>query len=181
MREEDQAPDCDPAKYYPARIGETLSGRYRMISKLGWGGNSTVWLAKDTTRSVLLGLDFPHSECHVAAHMAQMIRLLGLPPRQFLERADREVYGQLFSRGFRFPDLIPSEEFNFSNIMSFLEGEDRRLFRDFVRRMLCWVPRRRRSFTRIPGWSLGLQQRGIRIGDRKRGPRAQGFSVFGLI
>nr|KMM72620.1 hypothetical protein CPAG_08914 [Coccidioides posadasii RMSCC 3488] len=50
IREEDQNPDYDPRKYYPARVGETISRRYRIISKLGWGANSTVWLAKDTTR-----------------------------------------------------------------------------------------------------------------------------------
>ncbi|QVM08174.1 hypothetical protein D8B26_002868 [Coccidioides posadasii str. Silveira] len=52
IREEDQNPDYDPRKYYPARVGETISRRYRIISKLGWGANSTVWLAKDTTRLV---------------------------------------------------------------------------------------------------------------------------------
>ncbi|EAW09766.1 protein kinase domain protein [Aspergillus clavatus NRRL 1] len=51
IQEENQNPNYDPRKYYPARVGETISRRYRVISKLGWGANSTVWLAKDTTRS----------------------------------------------------------------------------------------------------------------------------------
>lgn len=49
--EEERSPNYDPAKYYPARIGETI-GKYRIISKLGWGANSTAWLAKDISRSV---------------------------------------------------------------------------------------------------------------------------------
>jgi serine/threonine-protein kinase SRPK3 len=50
--EEDQHPNYDSRKYYPARIGETVSERYSIISKLGWGANSTVWLAKDIARLV---------------------------------------------------------------------------------------------------------------------------------
>ncbi|KAL3477138.1 kinase domain protein [Aspergillus californicus] len=50
IREENRNLNYDPRKYYPARIGETISNRYRITSKLGWGANLTVWLAKDTTR-----------------------------------------------------------------------------------------------------------------------------------
>lgn len=42
---------------------------------------------------------------------------------------------------FKFPDLIPSESFNFSNVVpAVLEGEDKRLFIEFVRKMLQWEP-----------------------------------------
>lgn len=50
--EEDQQPDYASKRFYPAWIGETIFGRYCIISKLGWGANSTVWLTKDTNRSV---------------------------------------------------------------------------------------------------------------------------------
>lgn len=53
---EDQYAYYDPKKYYPAHIGEVLSGRYYIVSKLGWGANSTVWPAKDISRFVQ-----PHS------------------------------------------------------------------------------------------------------------------------
>ncbi|PYH78067.1 kinase-like protein [Aspergillus uvarum CBS 121591] len=49
--EENQSPNYDPRKYYPARVGETIARRDRILSKLGWGADSTVWLAKDTSRS----------------------------------------------------------------------------------------------------------------------------------
>ncbi|OOF96593.1 hypothetical protein ASPCADRAFT_206767 [Aspergillus carbonarius ITEM 5010] len=373
IREEDQSPYYDPERYYPARVGEIICNRYRIISKLGWGTSSTVWLAKDTNRwawqsnryvtlkitncgkeeqnsayeevemsqqisrlrsnhegrryvrlvkeafeiqgrlgnhlclvfeplreplwllgkhlgsngvpsavlkpflkSLLLGLDFLHSECHIihtdlksdnfllgfedskvlesyvrqqesdpaafkdgggrpvflsrpdfgplkkgvglvqisdfssavsgrvsvphnhdiqpqpfcapevllkatwtysadiwnlgtmlwelladdvlfngldptsntysrAIHIAQMIRLLGPPPQQLLERADKGVYSQLFSNqgDFKFPSLIPSEEFNLPNVTPFLLGEDKRLFLDFARKMLRWEPEER--------------------------------------
>lgn len=49
--EDEQSPGYDPGKYYPAWIGEAI-GKYRIISKLGWGTSSTAWLAKDVSRSV---------------------------------------------------------------------------------------------------------------------------------
>ncbi|EEQ31592.1 hypothetical protein McanMca71_006105 [Microsporum canis] len=33
--------------FYPVYIGETLKGRYQVLSKLGYGANSTVWLCRD--------------------------------------------------------------------------------------------------------------------------------------
>lgn len=49
--EEEQCPTYNPKKYYPARIGETV-GRYRIVSKLGWGASCTAWLAQDVSRLV---------------------------------------------------------------------------------------------------------------------------------
>ena len=46
---------------------------------------------------------------------------------------------------FKFPHLIPSEGYNFSNLTPILHGEDKRLFIEFVRRMLQWEPERRSS------------------------------------
>lgn len=33
--------------YHPVRIGDTFNRRYRVVSKLGWGFFSTVWLCSD--------------------------------------------------------------------------------------------------------------------------------------
>ncbi|KOC10713.1 hypothetical protein AFLA70_275g001681 [Aspergillus flavus AF70] len=54
MREENQSPDYDPKKYYPASVGETIARRYRIISKLGWGANSTVCWVWQSSRYVTL-------------------------------------------------------------------------------------------------------------------------------
>ncbi len=49
--EEEGNPDYDPRRFYPARVGDTIQ-KYQILSKLGWGTGSTVWLAKDNSRSV---------------------------------------------------------------------------------------------------------------------------------
>lgn len=38
-----------PGGYHPIMIGDMLHGRYRIVDKLGFGGYSTVWLARDTS------------------------------------------------------------------------------------------------------------------------------------
>jgi serine/threonine-protein kinase SRPK3 len=52
-------PDCDwvegaeeldlyaPGGYHPVNLGDVLHERYRIMDKLGFGGYSTVWLARD--------------------------------------------------------------------------------------------------------------------------------------
>ena len=34
--------------YHPVSVGEVYNGRYLIVSKMGWGNFSTVWLAIDT-------------------------------------------------------------------------------------------------------------------------------------
>jgi serine/threonine protein kinase len=41
--------------FCPIRIGQMLGSKYEIIAKLGYGGYSTVWLAKD----VSVTYDFP--------------------------------------------------------------------------------------------------------------------------
>jgi serine/threonine-protein kinase SRPK3 len=48
--EEEGNPGYDSRIFYPARIGEDLHRKYRLLSKLGWGLSSTVWLAKGIQR-----------------------------------------------------------------------------------------------------------------------------------
>ena len=41
-----------PHQYYPLRLGCCLNDRYQVVTKLGFGTSSTVWLARDTHRYV---------------------------------------------------------------------------------------------------------------------------------
>ena len=43
-----------------------------------------------------------------------------------------------YLRIFKFPDLIPLEEFDWSNLTPSLHGEDKRLFLEFAKKVLQW-------------------------------------------
>ncbi|KAJ5585433.1 uncharacterized protein N7459_005233 [Penicillium hispanicum] len=45
--EEECTPYYDPARFYPARLGDVLNNRYQLATKLGYGSGSTIWLARD--------------------------------------------------------------------------------------------------------------------------------------
>lgn len=45
--EEQTLPSYNTKRYYPVRIGQRFVDRYRIITKLGYGAHSTVWLARD--------------------------------------------------------------------------------------------------------------------------------------
>ncbi|KAI9741406.1 MAG: hypothetical protein M1834_003123 [Cirrosporium novae-zelandiae] len=105
----------------------------------------------------------------VRAHLAEMIALLGPPPKILPERekqlsgikwshpvtnpegklcqTPREYYrGPFFNSkdGFMYNDLIPSHVTLQDSVIS-LEGEDKRLFLNFVRKMLQWLPENRKT------------------------------------
>ncbi|RBR13629.1 hypothetical protein FVER53590_25260 [Fusarium verticillioides] len=48
--EEEKTPNYSPERFYPIRLGQLLNGRYQVATKLGYGTNSTVWLARDLNR-----------------------------------------------------------------------------------------------------------------------------------
>ena len=48
-----------------------------------------------------------------------------------------------FPGEFKYSKPIPDEAFTFSNLTSFLQGEDKRLFIEFASRMLRWLPEER--------------------------------------
>jgi len=52
--EEERTPYYDPKRFYPTYLGEVLNGRYQVATKLGYGTNSTVWLARDLHQFVFL-------------------------------------------------------------------------------------------------------------------------------
>ncbi|KAL9019501.1 MAG: hypothetical protein Q9185_003201 [Variospora sp. 1 TL-2023] len=45
--EEERTPYYDPKRFYPAYLGKILNDRYQVATKVGYGTNSTVWLARD--------------------------------------------------------------------------------------------------------------------------------------
>jgi serine/threonine protein kinase len=48
MFKEENAARYKPGGYHPVKLGDKLgTDRYQILHKLGYGGFSTVWLAKD--------------------------------------------------------------------------------------------------------------------------------------
>ncbi|KAB8270696.1 kinase-like protein [Aspergillus minisclerotigenes] len=45
--EEETLPDYLEERYYPVRIGEIFNSQYQVVTKLGFGSSSTVWLCRD--------------------------------------------------------------------------------------------------------------------------------------
>ncbi|KAI8674262.1 Protein kinase domain-containing protein [Fusarium keratoplasticum] len=48
--EEEKTPNYDAGRFYPVRLGQILNGRYQIATKLSYGANSTIWLARDLDR-----------------------------------------------------------------------------------------------------------------------------------
>lgn len=108
-------------------------------------------------------------EYDVRAHLAEMIALLGAPSKILIDReirwsevkwshampnsegklcqGAREYYGGPFSNSegeFMHKDLIPIDVRLEDSVLS-LEGEDKRLFLDFIKKMLQWLPEDRKT------------------------------------
>lgn len=45
---EEETLDCySPDQFYPVAVGEVLNSSYKVVAKLGYGAQSTVWLCRD--------------------------------------------------------------------------------------------------------------------------------------
>lgn len=66
-----------PGGYHPVMIGDLLHDRYRIVDKLGYGGYSTVWLARDThlERYVAVKVGIANS----LPHETKILRALSAP------------------------------------------------------------------------------------------------------
>jgi hypothetical protein len=54
--EEEEVPSYVAEDYYPVYIGEVFRSRYQVVTKLGFGTNSTVWLCRDLRQGFELHL-----------------------------------------------------------------------------------------------------------------------------
>jgi serine/threonine-protein kinase SRPK3 len=62
--------------YHPVQVGEVYGGRFKVISKLGWGHFSTVWLTLDQETSSFSALKIQKSAEHYREAAADEIKLL---------------------------------------------------------------------------------------------------------
>ncbi|KZT02281.1 protein kinase [Laetiporus sulphureus 93-53] len=78
-------------------------------------------------------------------HLAHMIALLGLPPKDFLERSQTDRPWQWFDRNGNWKGVADIPKTSLEDAEKNLAGEDKALFLHFVRKMLRWKPEERAS------------------------------------
>lgn len=83
--------DYEQGGFHPSSIGDTFrDGRYRIIHKLGFGGHSTIWLAKDegANRYVAMKFAAANSSVHGEHENRTLTRLINTgdhhPGRQYV-------------------------------------------------------------------------------------------------
>ena len=76
-------------------------------------------------------------------HLAEMVAILGPPPLQFLQRSETswEYFDQegKWKADFKIPDT------SLETRLTRLDGEEKVLFLQFLRKMLKWVPEERQT------------------------------------
>lgn len=78
-----------PGGFHPVHLGDTFAdGRYRIIHKLGFGGFSTVWLAREESQKRYVALKIITAE---ASCDCPELKIL-----QYLEKSSSELPGQAY-------------------------------------------------------------------------------------
>ncbi|UZP32334.1 hypothetical protein NXS19_000150 [Fusarium pseudograminearum] len=88
------------------------------------------------------GIDPEHHEYRRRAHLAEIVALLGPPPKELLARG--KLSDKFFSDEGTFTggiDLPASK--SLEEIENLLEGDEKKRFLEFMRKMLQWAPERR--------------------------------------
>ncbi|KAL6307087.1 CMGC/SRPK protein kinase [Sparassis latifolia] len=76
-------------------------------------------------------------------HLAHMIALLGLPPKDFFERSQTDRPWQWFNRDGNWKGAADIPNTSLEDAEKNLAGEDKALFLHFIRKMLKWKPEER--------------------------------------
>ncbi|EFY86566.1 hypothetical protein MAC_07428 [Metarhizium acridum CQMa 102] len=119
-----------------------------VILKCHWDHKIDIWnvgcMAWNLFEGDLLfhAIDPEHLEYRRRAHLAEIIGVLGLPPKDLLSRG--QLTNKFFSDqgtyigGIQLPPPTPLEE-----LEALLSGDERRQFLEFMRKMLQWAPEQR--------------------------------------
>ncbi|PKY06200.1 kinase-like protein [Aspergillus campestris IBT 28561] len=74
-------------------------------------------------------------------HLARITALLGPPPKELLDKGKRTPC--FYKAGALNGPTVEPTNFNFENLLTTVRGEDKRMFIEFVKRMLRWRPEER--------------------------------------
>jgi serine/threonine-protein kinase SRPK3 len=73
----EQIEDYRAGGFHPVHLGDTFAdGRYHILHKLGYGGFSTVWLARDKARNQLVSLKILMAEASDSCQDADVLQAL---------------------------------------------------------------------------------------------------------
>ncbi|KAL1892359.1 hypothetical protein Sste5346_007097 [Sporothrix stenoceras] len=86
--EEEKLPTYDSTNYYPMRIGDIVDGHYQVVAKLGYGGTSTVWLARDLNKERLYRALKVHTHNAAYHHELSVYEHLKKPIQQEIDDKD---------------------------------------------------------------------------------------------
>lgn len=87
-------------------------------------------------------IDTGPSRYHSTQHLGLMIALMGPPPKELLDRGSTSATYFDGDGQFRHPKLVPTG-FSFESSITRLKGEDKELFINFAKKMICWLPEER--------------------------------------
>ncbi|MCJ1411024.1 hypothetical protein MMC19_005112 [Ptychographa xylographoides] len=144
-------PDC-------FRAPEVMLGAEWTYSVDIWNFGALLWELVEGTECLFCA----KTDYTPASHMGEIIALLGPPPKALLEREGSRTSKFFTEDGtFRFPELT-QKDFNFENLETVLEGDNKKLFIGLMRRMLQWLPENRPSAKELidDPWirSIGLDE-----------------------
>jgi serine/threonine-protein kinase SRPK3 len=83
------------------------------------------------------------------AHLASMVGILGPPPLELLQRS--ETSWEYFNTNGTLKDSFQVPEVSLETSATRLDGDNKVMFLDFVRKMLDWMPERRRTAEQLLG------------------------------
>ncbi|KAL4918718.1 kinase domain-containing protein [Aspergillus aurantiobrunneus] len=113
--EEELLPLYKPDKIYPVQIGEVFASKYQVVSKLGYGISSTVWLCRHlqelayyTLKVCTLG-ERPNHEIALSKHRSQAGEHAG---RRFVRLVLDSFHVPLGMSVTEFQNLLPENEFS---------------------------------------------------------------------
>jgi serine/threonine-protein kinase SRPK3 len=116
-----------------------------VILAAGWSYPADIWnlgvMLWDLFENFGLfdAIDTGPSHYSSTQHLGLMIALMGPPPKELLDRGSTSATYFDSDGQFRHPKLI-REGFSFESSITRFKGEDKELFIDFTKKMICWLP-----------------------------------------
>jgi len=90
--EEEEETEYKKGGYHPVDVGDIFNGRYQVVSKLGWGHFSTVWLAKDLTNDTSTAIKVVKSARHYTAAARDEVKILQVATSNDPENCSRVIH-----------------------------------------------------------------------------------------